>query len=60
MTKLQMQAAGQEDAASQVGANAASILCTRTSFNENLVRHVNHLSITQHANSSGFLAPKRF
>ena len=38
MTKLQMQAAGQEDAADQDGANAASVLCTRTSINENLVR----------------------
>ena len=41
MTKQEMQAAGREDAASEDGAFAASILCTRTSINENMVRHLN-------------------
>jgi hypothetical protein len=38
MTKLQMQAAGDEDTAIRDGTNAASLLCTGTSINENLVR----------------------
>ena len=45
MTKEQMQTAGREEAASEDAAFAASILCTRTSTNANLVRRVHHLSI---------------
>lgn len=35
-----MQAAGRENPVNQDGANAASIFCTRTSINENLVRYL--------------------